>query len=186
MRRFEKKFPPPPILWEPLKAKAPPRTAVGHLKKKIANGQRRTQPCRQPFIHYIQLLATAVWTNLQSVFNGVINILSPECCFLCRLRRYECLVKLVTAQWMLRNVGNCTRRPVRTHQLLKKPTANGNKYSSAWLIMALKHVWCCDKRSVICPELEITSFQDVPEISDGDNGGEKFRAKRWVFRLCKL
>ncbi len=46
------------------------------------NCQRRTQLCPLPFTHYIQLLATALWTNLEAVANGAMNILilSPECC----------------------------------------------------------------------------------------------------------
>jgi len=31
---------------------------------------------------------------------------------------------------------------------------------------------------VVYPELEITSFQEVPEISDGGDGGEELLVKR--------
>jgi hypothetical protein len=31
---------------------------------------------------------------------------------------------------------------------------------------------------VICPELEISPLQDVPEMFDGGDGGEKLQVKR--------
>ncbi len=42
------------------------------------------------FIHCIKLLALALCTNFESVSNGPMNILSTECCFICRQRRFEC------------------------------------------------------------------------------------------------
>jgi hypothetical protein len=62
---------PSPMLWEPFKVRAPFRTTVGDLEEYC---QRRTQLCQRPFIHYIQLLATSFWTNLESVSSGAINI----------------------------------------------------------------------------------------------------------------
>ncbi len=62
----------------PFKDFAPPRTAVGNSE---TNCQRHTQIFRRLFIHYIQLFATALWTNLEAVANGAMNILYPECCY---------------------------------------------------------------------------------------------------------
>ncbi len=42
------------------KVTAPTCAAVSCLE---TNSQRRTHLCRRPFIHYIQLLATALWKN---------------------------------------------------------------------------------------------------------------------------
>jgi hypothetical protein len=47
--------------------------------------------------------------------------------------------------------------------------------------MVLKHACeCFDQWSVVCPQLEIASFQDVPEMSYsyGGDGGEEFPVKR--------
>ncbi len=64
--------------WEPFKATATSHTAVGYWDP---NCQQRTQLCHQPNIYCIQLLATALWTNLEAVSNGVMNTLNTECCF---------------------------------------------------------------------------------------------------------
>ncbi len=103
-----RKIRPSPILWEPFKDSAPPRTAAGNSE---TNCQRRTHLCPWPFIHYIQLLATAQWTNLEAVTNAQ-NGVSHR-----RQRRYERSGILITAQWtpprywqrrneLLHDVGN--------------------------------------------------------------------------------
>jgi hypothetical protein len=35
----------------------------------------------RPFSYIIQLLAMALRSNLESIFNTAVNILSPECCY---------------------------------------------------------------------------------------------------------
>ncbi len=57
---------------------------------------------QRPFIYYIQLLAVAPWTNLESILNGAMNILKPECCFSLYAR----------AEWTLRAIGNSGMMPV--------------------------------------------------------------------------
>ncbi len=49
------------------------------LKK---NCQRRTQICQRPFIYYVhvELLATSLWTNLESVRNGAVNSSTARWC----------------------------------------------------------------------------------------------------------
>jgi hypothetical protein len=63
------------MLKEPFKATAPSRTGVGYL------GQRRTQLCPRPFTYFEQMLAQALRTNMESVSNGAMNILSPDSCY---------------------------------------------------------------------------------------------------------
>ncbi len=92
------------MLWEPFKVKAPSRTAVGDSE---TNSQWRTQICQRPFIYYIQLLAMALWTDLETVGNGAEKFLQLNVVFLCRQRRYERREMLATAQWTLHNVVNC-------------------------------------------------------------------------------
>jgi hypothetical protein len=78
---------------EPFEDFVPSCTAVGYLE---TNCQLRTQLCQLPFIHYIQVLATELWTHLESITNGALNILSPEFCY----------YLYATALWMLHNIGN--------------------------------------------------------------------------------
>ncbi len=105
-------------MWELFTVTAPSRTAVNFLE---TNWQRRTQIYQRPFIYYIQLLAMALWTNLEPVANGAVTFLNPECCF----------SLWASAQWKLCDIGNgamkaphyCQRRnessamsrPVRIH-----------------------------------------------------------------------
>ncbi len=61
------KIRPSPMLWEPFKVTASSRTTVGNSEM---NSQWRTQNCQRPFTYCIQLLITALWTNLEPVANG--------------------------------------------------------------------------------------------------------------------
>jgi hypothetical protein len=63
------------MLREPFKVTAPSSTAVGYLD---TNRQQRTRICQRPFINYVQLLTTALCTNLESVSNGANSILSTR------------------------------------------------------------------------------------------------------------
>jgi hypothetical protein len=125
------------MLWEPFKVTVPSCMAVGYVEK---NCQRCTQICQLPFIYYIQLLATALWTNLESVCNSAINILSPECCYFCigngamNAQRYwqrhnEPSLMLATAQRTLLHIGNDA---IRTSTIL------------ATVLWTLRNVACSD------------------------------------------
>ncbi len=73
-----RKIRPSLIRWEPSKATAPPRTAVGYLEK-IASGAQSS--VSGLLFANIQLLASALWTNLESVSNGAMNsgnLLCPD------------------------------------------------------------------------------------------------------------
>ncbi len=98
-----------------LKLHAPSRTAAGYLETYC---QRRTQICERPSIYYIQLFATALWTNLKSVCNNAMSILSLECCYSLLATVLWCSAILAAAQWtplqywqrrneLLHNIGNC-------------------------------------------------------------------------------
>ncbi len=108
-------------IWETCTCCESPLKLQCHLVWLLAmckkNCQRCTQICQLPFIYYIQLLATALWTNLESVCNSAMNILSPECCYFCigngamNSQRYwqrhnEPSLMLATAQRTLLHIGN--------------------------------------------------------------------------------
>jgi hypothetical protein len=76
--------------------------------KQIANG---SHSCQRPSIHYTHLLATAPWTNLESVSNGAMNNFSAQnFVILCVQWRKEPSMILASAQrvsWLGRNSVCC-------------------------------------------------------------------------------
>jgi hypothetical protein len=70
-RRFLENSTRPPCCERPLKS-----VRLLAIWKQIADGAHRTVSSLL-HIYYIKLLATAVWTNLESVCNGAMNIFSP-------------------------------------------------------------------------------------------------------------
>jgi hypothetical protein len=98
-----RKIRPSLILWEPLKATLPPRTAVGYLE---TTGQRRTQLCQRPLFT----------TYSTAVGNGAMNKFE-----ICLLWRYEhlrpkcCYSLWASVLWTLRNIGNAAPRCWQLH-----------------------------------------------------------------------
>ncbi len=71
-----RKIRPSPILWEPFKDSATPRTSVGNWE---TNSQQRKQFCPRPFLlHTVQLLTTSLWTNYEHEIPCKADILQEE------------------------------------------------------------------------------------------------------------
>ncbi len=70
---------------------------------------------------YALLLATALWTNLESVSNGPMNILIPECCYSLK----------ATALWRLQEIGNGAMNVLRWWQLRDETSANTPAFEKA-------------------------------------------------------
>ncbi len=90
------------------------------------------QVCQGPFIYYIQLLATALLTNMESVSNGAMNIFSPGYCLFFVVNsamnplwywhwRNEPSAILTMALWTLRDIDNGAMNPPRYWQRGLKP-----------------------------------------------------------------
>ncbi len=70
----------------------------------------RPQICQRPFIYYLPLLTTALWTSLESVCNIEMSILSPECCY------------SLWTLWTLWDFGNNASNPPRYWQQHNEPS----------------------------------------------------------------
>ncbi len=109
----------------------PTYIAVGFLE---TNCQRRTR--QRPFIHYIQLLAAALWKKVCSQWRRKIFTV-----YFCGPQRYETLAILATVQWMLRDFCNCVMmpvanlRPVCIHHVFSIPTHSLSSLCVACIIV---------------------------------------------------
>jgi hypothetical protein len=67
-----------------------------------------------PCIYRTTYSCWQLWTNLESVSNGAMNILSPECCY-----SFE-----ATALWTFRDIGKGAMNPSRYRQRRFEPSAS--------------------------------------------------------------
>jgi hypothetical protein len=118
------------------------------------NIQKSTQLCPRPFIHYIQLSKTVLWSNLYAVANGAITIFKPRMMLfyvsngamnasLCWQRRNELLRDIgnkvmnssaMTPVAMLRPLGN-RLAALQRERLWKSERQKCRLYKARWMFI---------------------------------------------------
>ncbi len=98
-QRFFRKIGPSPILWEPFKDSATPRTAtVLEIRILIANSAHSS-------VSDLLLLHTAVGNGAMNKFENCVSL------------AHWTFSLYTTAQWMLCDIGNCAMNPLQYWQL---------------------------------------------------------------------